>query len=119
MLPLLVVSAGSVTVIGAERSALAAAPTSTASPGPTVRGRNSKGTVRRPLARPSKKRKVFLERRVPWLKGNQPNVQSLGALVVDLDDGEELYARTPDQARPIASISKLAALLVVVEKGLL
>jgi D-alanyl-D-alanine endopeptidase (penicillin-binding protein 7) len=64
------------------------------------------------------KHKVFLERRVPAMKGNQPNVQSLGALVVDLDTGQELFARKPDQPRPIASISKLAAALVVMERNI-
>jgi D-alanyl-D-alanine endopeptidase (penicillin-binding protein 7) len=64
------------------------------------------------------KRKVFLEKRVPAMKGNQPNVQSLGALVVDLDTGQELFARKPDQPRPIASISKLAAALVVMERNI-
>jgi D-alanyl-D-alanine endopeptidase (penicillin-binding protein 7) len=57
-------------------------------------------------------------RPVPWLKGNLPNVQAQGAYVLDLAQGHELFARRPDEARPIASISKLAAALVVVDKGL-
>jgi D-alanyl-D-alanine endopeptidase (penicillin-binding protein 7) len=52
------------------------------------------------------------------MKGNQPNILSLGALVVDLDSGQELYARKPDQPRAIASISKLAAALVVMDAGI-
>ncbi|HEY8923307.1 MAG TPA: serine hydrolase, partial [Polyangia bacterium] len=39
------------------------------------------------------------------------------AIVLD-EDGNELYARNPDQERPIASISKLAATLAVVSRGL-
>jgi D-alanyl-D-alanine endopeptidase (penicillin-binding protein 7) len=57
-------------------------------------------------------------RPVPWLKGNLPNVQAQGAFVLDLVDGQELYSRRPDEARPIASISKLAATLTVVDRGL-
>ena len=62
-------------------------------------------------------KKVFLERHVAATKGGLPNVQALGALVVD-ESGHELYSRNPDRERPIASISKLAATLVVMDKGL-
>jgi D-alanyl-D-alanine endopeptidase (penicillin-binding protein 7) len=55
---------------------------------------------------------------IPWLKGNLPNVQAQGAFVLDLTDGQELYTRRPDEPRPIASISKLAATLTVVDRGL-
>jgi serine-type D-Ala-D-Ala endopeptidase (penicillin-binding protein 7) len=58
------------------------------------------------------------EKHVAAMKGNQPNVQSLGALVVDLDTGHELFARKPDMPRSIASISKLAATLTVMDKNL-
>lgn len=68
--------------------------------------------------KPAPKRAVSLERKVPATRSGLPNVQSLGSLVVDLETGEELFARRPDQARPIASISKLLATLVVMEKGL-
>src|SRR5262249_24858604 len=50
-------------------------------------------------------------------KGGLPNIQALGALVID-DAGHEVYARRPDKERPIASISKLCATLVVIERGL-
>jgi serine-type D-Ala-D-Ala endopeptidase (penicillin-binding protein 7) len=60
---------------------------------------------------------VFLERRVAATKGGQPNVQATSALVLD-EAGQAVYARNPDKERPIASISKLAAMLVVMEKGL-
>jgi len=58
------------------------------------------------------------EKHVAAMKGNQPNVQSLGALVIDLDTGHELFARRPDNPRAIASISKLAATLTVMDKNL-
>lgn len=47
-----------------------------------------------------------------------PNVQAAAAIVVDLDRGAELYARHADTVRPIASISKLIAMLVAVEHHL-
>jgi D-alanyl-D-alanine endopeptidase (penicillin-binding protein 7) len=61
---------------------------------------------------------VFLERKVPVFRNNLPNIQALGAVVVDLDSGAELFSRKPDQARAIASISKLAAMLVVADHQL-
>jgi D-alanyl-D-alanine endopeptidase (penicillin-binding protein 7) len=87
-------------------------PAAAAGPGSACRAKG-----RKPV-RAAPKRKVFLERRVPWMKGKEPNVQALGALVLDLDQGVELYARKPDQPRPIASISKLAAALVVMDRNL-
>lgn len=71
-------------------------------------------------ARSTKSRapKIARERPVAWLKGNLPNVQAASALAVDLDSGAELYAKQADSERPIASISKLAAVLVVMDKGL-
>jgi D-alanyl-D-alanine endopeptidase (penicillin-binding protein 7) len=68
--------------------------------------------------KPVAKKKVFLEKHVVAVKGNLPNVQSLGGLVVDLDSGQELFARKPDQPRAIASISKLAAMLTVMDNNL-
>jgi D-alanyl-D-alanine endopeptidase (penicillin-binding protein 7) len=64
------------------------------------------------------KKAVFLERHVAAMKGGLPNVQALGALVLDGETGRELFSRSPDKERPIASISKLAATLVVIDKGL-
>jgi D-alanyl-D-alanine endopeptidase (penicillin-binding protein 7) len=72
-------------------------------------------TCRTTRRRVVKKRAVFLEKRVPAFRNNLPNIQALGALVVDLDSGQELYSRKPDQARAIASISKLAAMMVVMD----
>ena len=51
------------------------------------------------------------------MKGNLPNVQSPGALVIDLDTGHELFSRRPDNPRAIASISKLAATLTVMDRS--
>jgi D-alanyl-D-alanine endopeptidase (penicillin-binding protein 7) len=74
---------------------------------PAHRGR--KGRVRK---------RVVRARPVPWLRGNLPNVQSHAAVVVDLDTGATTYARNPDLSRPIASISKLAAGLVAMDRNL-
>jgi D-alanyl-D-alanine endopeptidase (penicillin-binding protein 7) len=67
--------------------------------------------------RGKKRGHVFLERHVVATKGGLPNVQALGALVID-ETGREIYARNADKERPIASISKLAATLVVADKDL-
>lgn len=75
-------------------------------------GKNGKG------GKPQAKKKVFLERHVVAVKRNLPNVQSLSALVVDLDGGQEIFTRRPDQPRAIASISKLAAILAVMDHNL-
>jgi D-alanyl-D-alanine endopeptidase (penicillin-binding protein 7) len=58
------------------------------------------------------------EMHVAALKGSLPNVQATGALVIDLDSGQELFARRADSPRAIASISKLAATLTIMDKGL-
>jgi D-alanyl-D-alanine endopeptidase (penicillin-binding protein 7) len=63
------------------------------------------------------KRRVVVQA-VPAVKGGLPNVQAQGAVVLDAETGRELYSRNPDRERPIASISKLAAALVVMDKGL-
>lgn len=54
----------------------------------------------------------------PLTESGQPNIQSAGAVVVDLDSGEVLYQRKADEARAIASISKVMAALVLLDKGL-
>ncbi len=64
------------------------------------------------------KRRVFIEKHVVAIKHGQPNVQALGALVIELDTNAEVFLRKPDQVRPIASISKLAAVLVVMDHNL-
>jgi D-alanyl-D-alanine endopeptidase (penicillin-binding protein 7) len=69
-----------------------------------------------PQRRPTKH--VLLEKRVSAVKNNLPNVLALGSLVIDLDNGQEVFNRKADQPRAIASISKLAAMMVVMDHGL-
>jgi D-alanyl-D-alanine endopeptidase (penicillin-binding protein 7) len=57
------------------------------------------------------------EQHVAAMKGNLPNVQSAGALVIDLDTGHELFSRRADVPRSIASISKLASTLTVMDRS--
>jgi serine-type D-Ala-D-Ala endopeptidase (penicillin-binding protein 7) len=64
-----------------------------------------------------KKGHVFLERHVVATRGGLPNVQALGALVVD-ETGKEIFARNADKERPIASISKIAATLAIADHNL-
>lgn len=47
-----------------------------------------------------------------------PNVLSAAAVVIDLETGEELFAKEADTPRAIASISKLAAVLAVRSRGI-
>jgi len=68
-------------------------------------------------ANAKKKKPVATERLVSATKNGQPNVQAAASLVID-DGGTVVFARNPDRERPIASISKLAAMLVVMDKGL-
>ncbi len=53
-----------------------------------------------------------------YTRDGQPNVQAQAAVVVDLASGTELFQKNPDEVRPIASISKLMAAMVVVEHKL-
>jgi serine-type D-Ala-D-Ala endopeptidase (penicillin-binding protein 7) len=53
-----------------------------------------------------------------YTRGGMPNVQAQSAVVVDLDGNEELFTKNPDEVRPIASISKLMAMLVVLDHNL-
>jgi D-alanyl-D-alanine endopeptidase (penicillin-binding protein 7) len=73
--------------------------------------------AKRKAGKAKKKGHVFLERHVAAVRGGLPNVQAVGALVID-DTGKEIFARKPDQERPIASISKLAATMVVADKAI-
>jgi len=68
-------------------------------------------------ARTKRRKPVAAERVVPAIKRGQPNVQAAGSLVID-ETGATVFAHNPDHERPIASISKLAAMLIVVDKGL-
>lgn len=49
----------------------------------------------------------------PLTRDGLPNIQAPAAVVIDLDTGEELYAKNPDAVRPIASVGKLFAALAV------
>jgi D-alanyl-D-alanine carboxypeptidase len=60
---------------------------------------------------------VAVERILPAVHKGQPNVQALASLVVD-DTGRVIYARNPDKERPIASISKLAAMLAIADRNI-
>jgi serine-type D-Ala-D-Ala endopeptidase (penicillin-binding protein 7) len=53
-----------------------------------------------------------------FTKGGLPNVQAQSAVVVDLDGNEELFTKNADEVRPIASISKLMAVLVVLDRNI-
>lgn len=59
-------------------------------------------------------------REVPvYTRAGLPNIQAQAALVLDLSAGGlPLFQKNPDEVRPIASISKLLAMLVVVEHKL-
>jgi D-alanyl-D-alanine endopeptidase (penicillin-binding protein 7) len=102
---------------------LPAAPASFGSVGRILSGGVAQAAVKKKIspkrhgARGRKKGHVMLERHVVATKGGLPNVQALGSLVVD-ETGREIFSRNPDKERPIASISKLAATLVVAERGI-
>jgi D-alanyl-D-alanine endopeptidase (penicillin-binding protein 7) len=53
-----------------------------------------------------------------YTRGGQPNIQAQAAAVIDLGSNEELVMKNADAVRPIASISKLMAALVVLDKKL-
>jgi len=53
---------------------------------------------------------------VPMLtRDGRPNILARSALVVDMDTGEELFSRNPDEVRAIASLSKLVAAMAVLD----
>ena len=71
------------------------------------------------LTSPSLARKGGHSRGVPpYTRGGLPNIQAQSAAVVDLSSGEELVMKNADEVRPIASISKLMASLVVLDRKL-
>jgi D-alanyl-D-alanine endopeptidase (penicillin-binding protein 7) len=90
------------------------------------------GGVRRPApaaksklklrkSKPAKvaKRRPVRTRAVPvYTKGGLPNIQAAASVVVDLERGTTLYEKNPDAVRPIASISKLMAMMVVLDRRL-
>jgi D-alanyl-D-alanine endopeptidase (penicillin-binding protein 7) len=58
-------------------------------------------------------------RAVPtYTRSGDPNIQAQAAVVMDLTEGQELFMKNPDAIRPIASISKLMAMLAVLDRNL-
>jgi D-alanyl-D-alanine endopeptidase (penicillin-binding protein 7) len=51
-----------------------------------------------------------------YKKDGSPNIQAGSAVIVDLNNNDELFAKNADEVRPIASISKLMATLVVLDR---
>jgi D-alanyl-D-alanine endopeptidase (penicillin-binding protein 7) len=71
---------------------------------------------RTPPSKP-KPRRAQIAREVPEMtRDGLPNIQSQSALIVDLDDGAELYAKNPEQVRAIASVGKLFLALVLMDR---
>ena len=67
-----------------------------------------------------KKRVAARSRPIPvYTRSGQPNIQARAAVILDLSaGGAPLYQKNPEEVRPIASISKLMAMLVVLERSL-
>ncbi|HWR82904.1 MAG TPA: serine hydrolase [Candidatus Deferrimicrobium sp.] len=55
--------------------------------------------------------------RFDHLRGDAPPLNAKAAMLVNYETGEVLYARNPEAVCPIASISKLVAAMVVLDKG--
>jgi D-alanyl-D-alanine endopeptidase (penicillin-binding protein 7) len=82
-----------------------------------VHGSQASSRRRAPAHGARGRKAVAVVHRIASVRSGLPNVQALGALVLD-ENGHELYARNADAERPIASISKLAATLTVMDRGL-
>lgn len=67
-----------------------------------------------------KKRVAARSRPIPvYTRSGDPNIQAHAAVIVDVGaGGVPLYQKNPEEVRPIASISKLMAMLVVLERNL-
>ena len=75
---------------------------------------NKKG--RTPASKP-KPRRTQIVREIPEVtRDGFPNIRSEAALIVDLDEGTELYAKNPEQVRAIASVGKLFLALVLMDR---
>lgn len=62
-------------------------------------------------------RRRVASRSVPtYTRGGLPNIQARAAVVVDLSNDSVVYEKNPDEQRPIASISKLMAMMVVLDR---
>ncbi|HEY3354287.1 MAG TPA: serine hydrolase [Polyangia bacterium] len=51
-------------------------------------------------------------------RDGKPNILAKSSIIVDLKSGEELYAKNPDEVRSIASISKLTAVMAVLDANI-
>lgn len=82
--------------------------------------RSPSGAHSRAKAKPKSSSHRAQSRSVPvYTRSGQPNIQAHAALILDLGaGGVPLYQKNPDEVRPIASISKLMAMLVVIEHKL-
>lgn len=86
-------------------------------------GMASAKSLRKPTVRRGGKKKSHRpvrERPVAvYTRAGLPNIQARAALIVEVGDeaaaNQPLYQKNPDEVRPIASISKLMAMLVVLE----
>jgi D-alanyl-D-alanine endopeptidase (penicillin-binding protein 7) len=72
------------------------------------------------LARRPSRRSIASRSVAPLTRDGRPNIQAQAAVIVDMGPGggPDLYSKNPDAVRPIASISKLMAVLVVMEHNL-
>jgi D-alanyl-D-alanine endopeptidase (penicillin-binding protein 7) len=81
------------------------------------RGAARKAGKKRPVRRAARERYIPV-----YTRGGLPNIQARSALVVDIGEdgsaGAPLFQKNPDEVRPIASISKLLAMLVVLDHKL-
>jgi serine-type D-Ala-D-Ala endopeptidase (penicillin-binding protein 7) len=54
----------------------------------------------------------------PLTRDGRPNVQAKAAIMIDLESGNPLFEKNADEQRPIASISKTFAAMVVMDRKL-
>jgi len=85
---------------------------------PVAKASSKKAKPSKRKAKKVVKRKAAERAVADLTESGKPNVQSRQAIVIDLDSNEVLWSREPDTVRPIASVSKVMAALVAVEKGL-
>ena len=78
---------------------------------------SAKSSQRLTKKKPARRR--VKERPIPvYTRSGQPNILARAAVVLDLSTGNPLFQKNPDEVRPIASISKLLAMLVVMDRKL-
>lgn len=56
-----------------------------------------------------------VQRRNDFTRDGKPNVQATSAMAIDWESGKVLYERNADEIRPVASLSKMMAALVIQE----